>query len=125
MSDITVNVEPTFQAGLQESTIKMTCHANISNYKWKAIHLEYKNESTTITLMSILPTYPNLISENDVNATISSRNEIVNITFAIPIPEMMTDCTKTLEFSCIFVFQDETVEISNDTGTVIIKGNEF
>lgn len=125
MSDITVNVEPTYQAGLQESTIEMICHANISNYKWKAIHLEYKNKSTTITLMSILPTYPNLISENDVNATILSRNEIVNITFAIPIPEMMTDCTITVEFSCIFEFQDETVKKSNDTGTVIIKGNKF
>ncbi|XP_078311808.1 uncharacterized protein LOC111100993 isoform X5 [Crassostrea virginica] len=119
--DIAVIVEPTSQKGLQEATIEMICHANISNYKWKAIYLDYANGSTGRRLMSVLPNDPNSLIENEVNATFLSRNEIVNISFAIRVPKMMTDCTIELELSCIFEFQDETVEMRNDTGTVIVQ----
>ena len=122
-SDIIVNVEPKYQAGLQESTIELTCHSNISNYKWKAIYLEYVNGSKTSRMVSILPNDPNSVIGDEANATVLSRNEIVNISFVIRIPKMMTDCDIDMEFSCIFEFQDETVEMRNDTGTVIVQGN--
>lgn len=116
-------MEPKYQAGLQESTIELTCHSNISNYKWKAIYLEYVNGSITRRMVSILPNDPNSVIGDEANATVLSRNEIVNISFVIRIPKMMTDCDIDMEFSCIFEFQDETVEMRNDTGTVGVKGN--
>nr|XP_022288903.1 uncharacterized protein LOC111100993 isoform X3 [Crassostrea virginica] len=119
--DIAVIVEPTSQKGLQEATIEIICHANISNYKWKAIYLDYANDSTGRRMISVLPNDSNSLIKNEVNATVLSRNEIVNISFAIRVPKMMTDCTIEVELTCIFEFQDETVERRNDTGTVIVQ----
>lgn len=123
LTDIAVIVEPTSQKGLQEATIEIICHANISNYKWKAIYLDYANDSTGRRMISVLPNDSNSLIKNEVNATVLSRNEIVNISFAIRVPKMMTDCTIEVELTCIFEFQDETVERRNDTGTVIVQGN--
>ena len=123
-TDISVTVEPKYQVTVPGST-KILCHANVSNYEWKEIHLDYTNDTATQRILSILPTASSPIFGNKANATILSKNDMINISFGVRIPEDMAYCNTKIELTCNIEFLDKTLGRKNDTGTVLVKGKFF
>ena len=118
-------MEPTYQLTVAGSTVDILCHANVSNYEWKEINLDYANETTTQRMLSILPTDPSLIFGNNVNATVLSKNDIVNIFFAVCTTEVVPYCNTKVELTCNIEFIDKTLGRKNETGTILVKGMSF
>nr|XP_022327791.1 uncharacterized protein LOC111127048 isoform X4 [Crassostrea virginica] len=120
--DISVTVEPKYQLTVPGSTVDILCHANVSNYEWKEIHLDYTNDTTTQRILSILPTDPSPIFGNKANATVLSKNDIVNISFAVCTTEVVPYCNTKVELTCTIEFLDKTLGRKNETGTILVKG---
>ena len=125
VTDISVTVEPKYQLTVPGSTVDILCHANVSNYKWKEIHLDYANDTTTQRILSILPTDPSPIFGNIGNATVLSKNDIVNISFAVCTTEVVPYCNTKVELTCNIEFLDKTLGRKNETGTILVKGMSF
>ena len=124
-TDISVTVEPKLQVTVPGSTVDILCHANVSNYEWKEIHLDYTNDTATQRILSILPTASSPIFGNKANATIFSKNDMINISFGVRIPEDMAYCNTKIVLTCNIEFLDKTLGRKNDTGTVLVKGKFF
>ena len=114
-------MEPKYQVTVPGST-KILCHANVSNYEWKEIHLDYANDTATQRMLTILPNALSRIFGNKANATALSKNDIINISFVVRLPEDVPYCNTKIELTCNIEFLDKTLGIKNDTGIVIVKG---
>ena len=118
-------MEPKYQVKMPGSTVEIQYHANVSNYDWKEIHLNYTNDTASQRMLSIFPNALSLIFGNKANATVMSKNDIVNISFAMRIPEVVPYCNTKIELTCNIEFLDKTFGRKNDTGTVLVKGKFF
>nr|XP_022327737.1 uncharacterized protein LOC111127042 [Crassostrea virginica] len=119
--DISVTVEPKYQSTVPGSTVEILCHANVSYYEWKEIHFDYTNDTTSVRMLSIVPTDSSRIFGNNANATVLSKNDNVNISFFLLTTEVVPFCNTKMELTCNFEFLDKTLGRKNDTGTVIVK----
>nr|XP_022327725.1 uncharacterized protein LOC111127024 isoform X2 [Crassostrea virginica] len=119
--DISVTVEPKLQVTVPGSTVDILCHANVSNYEWKEIHFDYTNDTTSLRMLSIVPTDSSRIFGNKANATLFSKNDNVNISFVLLTTEVVPFCNTKMELTCNIEFLDKTLGRKNDTGTVIVK----
>ena len=115
-------MEPKYQSTVPGSTVEILCHANVSNYEWKEIHFDYANDTTTQRMLTILPNALSPIFGNKANATVLSKNDIINISFVVRLPEDVPYCNIKKELTCKIEFLDKTLGIKNDTGIVIVKG---
>lgn len=116
-------LEPKQQIGITNSTSEVICYANISALEWRAIHLSYSNVSSTRRIISVYPNYTNPLVENDVTATVLKIDEILNISFVIPIKDAPVICDIDLKLSCIVEFMDDFIRTTNDIGNILITGN--
>ena len=102
--------------------MEILCYANVSNYEWKEIHFEYASDTTSQRKLSIVPTASSPIFGNKVNATVLSKNDVVNISFVLLTTDIVPNCNTKMELACNIEFLDKTLGRKNDTGTVIVKG---
>ena len=114
-------MEPKYQSTVPGSTVEILCHANVSNYEWKEIHLDYTNDTATQRMLTILPNALSPIFGNKANATVLSKNDNINISFVVRLPEDVPYCNIKKELTCNIEFLDKTLGIKNDTGIVIVK----
>ena len=115
-------MEPKYQSTVPGSTVEILCHANVSNYEWKEINFDYANVTTSLRMLSIVPTDSSRIFGNNANATVFSKNDIVNISFILLTTEVVPFRNTKMELTCNFEFLHKTLGRKNDTGTVLVKG---
>ena len=120
---VRVELRPKFQVGLLGSTVQMFCHANVSHFSWKVIHLQFKNSSTClIRLISVLQNYTNIILDNDINATVYSNDATVNISHTLNINDESMVCSMDGEYFCEIEFTDGAIQTTSDKGTLSVTG---
>ena len=120
---VRVELQPKFQVGLLGSTVHMFCHANVSHFSWKVIHLQFKNSSSSaIKLISVLQNYTNIILGNDINATVYSNDATVNISYILNINDESMVCSMDGEYSCEIEFTDDAIQSTRDKGTLSVTG---
>lgn len=104
------------------STVYMFCHANVSHYSWKVIHLEFKNSSLSQRLISVFYNETNKLLGDTINASVISDNAIVNISYILNIREEAMVCFMDGEYWCDIEFNDDTIHTTNDKGTLSVTG---
>ena len=120
---VRVEFQPKFQVGLLGSTVHMFCHANVSHFSWKVIHLQFKNSSSSLTrLITVLQNNTNTILGNEINATVYSNDATVNISYILNINDESMVCSMDGEYSCEIEFTDDTIQSTSDKGTLSVTG---
>ena len=120
---VRVELQPKFQVGLLGSTVHMFCHAYVSLFRWKVIHLQFKNSTTSpIRLESILHNNTITILDNNINATVVSKDTTVNISYILNIIDESMVCSMDGEYSCEIEFTDSAIQTTSDKGTLSVTG---
>lgn len=57
-----------------------------------------------------------------INATLLSKDTIVNISYVFNISEIATYCFLEGEYFCVLEFFDDAVQTTSDRGTLTING---
>ena len=104
------------------STVHMFCHANVSHYSWKVIHLDFKNSSLSQRLISVFYNETNKLLGDTINATVISDKAIVNLSYILNITEEATVCFMDGEYWCDIEFTDDTIHTTHDKGTLSVTG---
>nr|XP_022288908.1 uncharacterized protein LOC111100994 isoform X2 [Crassostrea virginica] len=118
---VRVELQPKFQVGLLGSTVHMFCHANVSHFSWKVIHLQFKNSSSSlIRLISVLQNYTNTILGNGINATVYSNDATVNISYTLNTNDESMVCSMDGEYSCEIEFTEDAIQSTSDKGTLSV-----
>ena len=104
------------------STVHMFCHANVSHYSWKVIHLDFKNSSLSRRLISVFSNETNKLLGDTINARVISDNAIVNISYILNITEEAMVCFMDGEYICDIELTDDTIHTKNDKGTLSVTG---
>ena len=120
---VRVELQPKFQVGLLGSTVHMFCHANVSLFSWKVIHLQFKNSSSSaIKLISVLHNNTITILDNNINATVFSNDTTVNISYTLNIIDESMVCSMDGEYFCEIEFTDGAIQSTSDKGTLSVTG---
>ena len=120
---VRVEFHPKFQVGLLGSTVQMFCHANVSLFSWKVIHLQFKNSSSSaIKLISVLHNNTITILDNNINATVFSNDTTVNISYILNINDESMVCSMDGEYFCEIEFTDDAIQSISDKGTLSVTG---
>lgn len=119
---VQVVLEPKNQEIFVGSIAEMFCHANASIFQWKVIHLDFQNSSSSQRLISVYHNETKQELENMINATLLSKDTIVNILYVFNISEKATDCFLEGEYFCVLEFLDDAVQTTSDRGTLTING---
>lgn len=119
---VQVVLEPKNQEIFVGSIAEMFCHANASIFQWKVIHLDFQNSSSSQRLISVYHNETKQELENMINATLLSKDTIVNISYVFNISDIATDCFLEGEYFCVLEFFDDAVQTTSDRGTLTING---
>lgn len=122
MFSVQVILEPKSQERFFGSTAQMFCHANASIFQWKVIHLDFQNSSLSQRLISVYYDETKQGLENMINATLLSKDVIVNISYVFNISEIATVCFLEGEYLCVLEFLDDSVQTTSESGTLKIHG---
>ena len=117
-----VILQPENQVGLLGTTLLMFCHANISNFTWTAIHLDFKNSTSSQRLISVLHNETNDNTGNLIKATIISNDAILNISYVFNITDEAKVCSMDGEYSCDIEFTDDAIQTTNYKGNLSVTG---
>lgn len=120
-----VTLQPEDQVGLLGSTVQMFCHANISDFTWTAIHLDFKNSTSSQRLISVLhnETIDNI--GNLINASIISNDALMNISYVFNISDEAIVCSMDGEYSCDIEFTDNVIQTTNNKGNLSVTGIRY
>ena len=120
---VRVEFHPKFQVGLLGSTVEMFCQAYVSLFRWKVIHLQFKNSSSSaIRLISVLHNNTITVLDNNINATVFSNDTTVNISYILNINDESMVCSMDGEYSCEIEFTDDAIQSTSDKGTLSVTG---
>lgn len=122
MFSVQVILEPRNQEVFFGSTAEMFCHANASTFQWKVIHLDFQNSSLSRRLISVYYDETKQGLENMINATLLSKDIIVNISYVFNISEEATVCFLEGEYFCVLEFLDDAVQTTSDRGNLTTYG---
>lgn len=82
----------------------MFCQANASIFKWKVIHLDFRNTSSSKRLISVYYNESQQGLEDVINATLISKAGIVFISYVFNISDHEMVCFLDGEYSCDLEF---------------------
>lgn len=117
--------EPRNQSALLGSTVEMFCHVNASIFKWKVIHLDFRNTSSSQRLISVYYNETKQGMENVINATLISRDGNVSISYVFNISEDEMVCFLDGEFSCDLEFLDDAIQKTYVKGFLVVSGEIY
>lgn len=117
--------EPGNQSALLGSTVEMFCLANASIFEWKVIHLDFRNTSSLRTLISVYYNETKQGLENVINATLISKDGIVNISYVFNISDDEMVCLMDGEFSCDLEFLDDAIQKTYVKGFLVVSGKIY
>ena len=100
----------------------MFCVANVSNFSWKVIHLDFRNSTSFLRLVSVFQNKSKNILNFDFNATVITNDTIVNISFTVHISDEAMMCSMDGEYSCDIELTDGAIETTNNKGTLSLPG---
>ena len=107
------------------STVQMFCHANIRTFTWTAIHLVFKNSSSSQRLYTVFHNGTNDYLGNIINATLISNNATLNISYVLNITEEAILCSMDGEYSCDIEFSDNTIRTTKNKGNLSVTGIQY
>ena len=100
----------------------MFCVANLSNFNWKVIHLDFRNSTSFRRLLSVFQNKSKNILNYDFNATVITNDLIVNISYTVHISDEAMMCSMDGEYSCDVELTDGAIETTNNKGTLSLPG---
>lgn len=101
----------------------MFCFANVSNFEWRVVHLDFKNASSSRTIISTWYNGTTTAKEDMAMATLLNKDENVNISFILNITDKMMMCSLDGELSCSIELLDRNVQTLSEKGKLSITGN--
>ena len=125
LSIVHVEIEPKTQEGLLGSSVEIYCHANVSQFKWKVMYLDFKNTTSTQRLISLMHNESSKVIGDMLNATLIRSDVVVNISFVWHILDKSMVCLTDGEYSCHIEFFDDAIQTTSDQGTLTVSGMTF
>lgn len=103
----------------------MFCKANASIFQWKVIHLDFRNTSSAQRLISVYYNETKQGLENMINATLISKDGIVNISYVFKISDDEMVCFLDGEYSCDLEFLDDAIQKTYVKGVLVVSGKIY
>lgn len=103
----------------------MFCQANASIFKWKVIHLDFRNTSSSKRLISVYYNESQQGLEDVINATLISKAGIVFISYVFNISDHEMVCFLDGEYSCDLEFLDDEIQKTYVKGFLVVSGEIF
>lgn len=89
------------------------------------MHLNFKNSSSSRRLYSVLHNGSNDYIGNLINATLTSSDAILNISYVFNITDEAIVCSMDGEYSCDIDFIDNAIQTTNNKGNLSVKGIHY
>lgn len=122
---VEIILEPNNQSALLGSTAEMFCKANASIFQWTVIHLDLRNTSSAQRLISVYYNETKQGLENVINATLISKDGIVNISYVFEISDDEMVCFLDGEYSCDLEFLDDAIQKTYVKGVLVVSGKIY
>lgn len=103
----------------------MFCKANASIFQWTVIHLDLRNTSSAQRLISVYYNETKQGLENVINATLISKDGIVNISYVFEISDDEMVCFLDGEYSCDLEFLDDAIQKTYVKGVLVVSGKIY